>query len=879
MHQRLKKGPHMNQADRYLTTGFEHLDEVFKGILPGDNIVWQVDDIADYQAFVTPYCEAARLNNRKLVYFRFARHEQLLADDFGAEVHRLRPEDGFENFVTNIHQVIRDAGVGAFYVFDCLSDLAGDWYSDSMLGDFFQLTCPYLFDLETVTYFALLRGHHSSLATGPISDTTQLFLDVYRHESQLYVRPMKVLHRYSLTMHMLHAWKGEEFTPVSSSATVAEILAPQKWCGPHSDISTRSLWDRTFLGAEEILASLEPGQELPERGQALFQQMLRMIISRDPGMTELVRKYFTLRDVLDIHRRMIGTGLIGGKAVGMLLARKILIEARPRLGGLLETHDSFYIGSDVYCNYLVNNGVFWVRENQRDPATFLDGAEQARLRIRTGTFPQHMMEQFEQMLDYFGESPFIVRSSSILEDNYRNSFAGKYESVFCANQGPRSRRLDNLLAAMRHIYASTMSEHALRYRAQRDLLKLNEQMSLLVMRVSGGMHDRRFYPEMAGVGFSFNPYVWDKEIDPASGVLRLVFGLGTRAVDRVDDDYTRVVALNAPEKRVETDLEEIAQYAQRRVDYLDLQANQLVSDHFSDILPEESDVPLDMFATIDRPKGATRTGKKNWVLTFNNLFKKTNFAEDMREILQVLQKAYDHPVDIEYTANFVADRSYRINLLQCRPLQVQGTEVVDLPEVTAAPEDRMLEARGAVVGRSRLTNVDRFIYVVPSLYGALPIPERHEIARLLGKVNRAGGKEAGTVMLLGPGRWGTSSPSLGIPVTFADVNHVSVMCEIVTMHDNLVPDVSLGTHFFHELVEMNMLYLALYPERKECVMDLSFFEQSPNILLQLVPDAGKWEDVVRVFDATDASGGLPVVINANAIEQKVVCYRDRHPSA
>ena len=120
------------------------------------------------------------------------------------------------------------------------------------------------------------------------------------------------------------------------------------------------------------------------------------------------------------------------------------------------------------------------------------------------------MDQFAEMLDYFGQSPIIVRSSSLLEDNYGNAFAGKYESVFCANQGSPQKRLEDFLSAVRTIYASTMSEEALRYRAHRGLLDRDEQMALLVQRVSGGLHGDLFFPQVAGVGLSYNPYVWNE---------------------------------------------------------------------------------------------------------------------------------------------------------------------------------------------------------------------------------------------------------------------------------------------------------------------------------------------------------------------------------
>jgi hypothetical protein len=249
----------------------------------------------------------------------------------------------------------------------------------------------------------------------------------------------------------------------------------------------------------------------------------------------------------------------------------------------------------------------------------------------------------------------------------------------------------------------------------------------------------------------------------------------------------------------------------------------------------------------------------------------------MRGILTTLQNAYSHPVDIEFTANFFGSGDYRINLLQCRTLQVKGTETAVLPTVEIDKDARIIAARGAVIGQSRLIDVDLFIYVVPEVYGHLPIQQRHEIARLIGEINRAtASRGAGTIMLLGPGRWGTSSPSLGIPVSFVDINRVSVLCEIVAMREDLVPDVSLGTHFLSELVEMDMLYLALFPEQGDNYIRTEFFEDSPSVLLDLVPSAEKLQDAVKVIDPRNALGnGGPAKLSADAVEQKVICYFER----
>ena len=143
---------------------------------------------------------------------------------------------------------------------------------------------------------------------------------------------------------------------------------------------------------------------------------------------------------------------------------------------------------------MVENGCWWLRQKQRDPATFLDGVEEAQRLVLAGQFPQYLVDEFAEMLDYFGQSPIIVRSSSLLEDAYGNAFSGKYESVFCANQGPHAKRLQEFLSAVKTIYASTMSEKALHYRAQRGLLDRDEQMSLLVQRVSGACYDTLVLP-------------------------------------------------------------------------------------------------------------------------------------------------------------------------------------------------------------------------------------------------------------------------------------------------------------------------------------------------------------------------------------------------
>jgi pyruvate, water dikinase len=873
----LKKYNNMVKVYTYLSSGLKGLDNVLNGVRPGDNIVWQVESIDDYTPFVIPFCNTAVRENRKLIYFRFAEHPYLLPPNINVNVVNLHPENGFENFIDEIFNVIEKSGTGACYVFDCLSELAVDWYSDRMLGNFFRLTCPYLYDYETATYFALFKNVHSPHAINAIHGTAQVVIDVFRNKNSLYIQPQKVYKRHTETMYTLHRWDAEgDFVPVKHSAIISEILGsvPHPWL----DFSVHHFdpWTRSFSRAQEMVDKSASGKKRTRKEIRLLQRLLRMAVTRDEQLMRLAEKYFDLSDLIEIGKRMIGTGLIGGKSAGMLLARAILRKNDPeRWNERMGAHDSFYIGSDVFYTYLIRNGCWWVRRRMKNAETLLDSAQEARQRLLSGTFPEDILAQFMAMLNYFGQSPIIVRSSSLLEDAYGNAFSGKYESVFCANQGTPQERLENFVAAVRTVYASTMSHDALSYRAHWGLLDKDEQMALLVQRVSGASASGLFFPHVAGVGFSFNPYVWSPAIDPHAGVLRLVFGLGTRAVDRSDDDYTRVVSLSAPERQPNSAHDDPWRYSQRKADVLDLRTNRLLAMEFRDVADHaKSEVPLDYLATRDEEmeRRAAELSLSNifpWKISFEKLLAGTTFVEDMRAMLAALEKAYEHPVDIEFTANFIEDATLKINLVQCRPFQVRKSTAVPADIGAIENESVVIRTSGPIIGNSFSAPLDRIIYIVPSTYSSLSEQQQYGVARAIGKITHLGGKAAASsIMLIGPGRWGTTTPSLGVPVTFAEIDTVKVLCELALMHEGLVPDVSLGTHFFNDLVEMDMLYLAVYPERSGSVFSTAFFEQGKNLLAALVPDAAGLDKVVRVIDTT----GRDIFLHVEPLEQKGVCF-------
>ncbi|RLF62997.1 MAG: phosphoenolpyruvate synthase, partial [Thermoplasmata archaeon] len=582
-----------------------------------------------------------------------------------------------------------------------------------------------------------------------------------------------------------------------------------------------------------------------------------------------------LEDLLDIRKRMIGTGFIGGKAVGMLLANKV-ISADESLGlsDCLEPHDSFYVGSDVFYTYLVENGWWSLRVEQKSRKGYFKAASELREKLLTGKFPVQIREQFREMIEYFGQSPIIVRSSSLLEDAFGSAFAGKYESFFCVNQGDPDQRYSRFEDAVRRVYASMMGEEALTYRLQRGLDQEDEQMALLVQRVSGSHRNGYFFPDLAGVGMSHNAFVWNPELDPKAGMLRLVFGLGTRAVNRVEDDYPRIVALDAPLTRPLAGMDDVRKYSQRRVDLLDTRDNSLRTVGFEELLAEGLDIELDYVAVNDpqlsrRVREQTGRGEQYWLLTFKKLFAETSFGQNMQKMLKALESAYNYPVDIEFTANFTENGSTMVNLLQCRPLQTKGHQPhVKLP-ADIEPEKILFKTEGYFMGGGIAQKISRLVHIDPAGYLKLSLSQKYDIARLIGKLNRLiRDKYTDATILFGPGRWGTSTPSLGVPIGFHEISNAAVLVEMAYESASLMPELSFGTHFFQDLVETDIFYVALFPSRDNVVLNRDRLLEMDNSLAKLLPEASKYESVVHVCETNREQ--LQIV--ADMLAQKVVCY-------
>ena len=854
-----------------ISSGIPELDRALDSIRLGDNVVWRVSSLDQFRAFALPFARQAAADGRNLIYVRFAQHEPLLEPMEGLKIVSMKLTHRFETFTIQIHKLIEREGRDAFYVFDCLSELEEAWATDLLMGDFFHLTCPFLFILDTVAFFPVLRGRHSFDAIEKIRNTTQLFLDVFPGEETLYVRPVKVWRRSSPTMFHPHVFQPETglLRPVTESVELSRYYATVNRDSAESDDRNADSWERFF---QRTRAKFENGLDVAEDCGRICDIML----TRDGRMRELIKQNFRPQDYFEVHARMVGTGMIGGKACGMLLSRKIVENRRPDIFQRIEPHDSFYIGSDVFYSYIVDNGFWDLKLRQKTEEGYFALAGEFAEKLLQGKFSPAMERSFRQLLDYYGSDPIIVRSSSILEDGFGNAFAGKYESVFCANVGDTEQRLEAFEQAIRTVYASTVGLSALDYRRRRGLEQLDEQMALLVQRVSGSRYGECFLPCAAGVGYSASPYRMGTERSEA-GMLRLVAGLGTAAVDRRTGSYPRIVSLDHPTKVLLSSSADRHQFSQRLIDAVGSQGvESLPSDNVAPLLPPWL-VRLLFSHDWDAERDFRERGMLESVLftSCEGLVQNGALMEDLREILRLLQREYDYPVDIEFTVNVSPEGRYVIHLLQCRPLQTtRGGEAVTFPEA-GSYDSVLLETKGVSMGFSRSFPVDVLVYIDAIAYYNMPYAEKSRIRSALSAVNWALRGQGKHLVLITPGRICTSSPELGVPSSFSDISEFNAIIEVSEQRAGYMPELSYGSHIFQDLVEAGILYSAVFETGSTLRFDAEALLSGENLLSLYLDGAEALEGIVRVLDGHAAE----IALYYDMAEERLLITQGRRAEA
>ncbi|HSH03521.1 MAG TPA: PEP/pyruvate-binding domain-containing protein [Anaerolineae bacterium] len=629
-------------------------------------------------------------------------------------------------------------------------------------------------------------------------------------------------------------------------------------------------------------------EELPPPEQAKVQHHLEEIkvvlikgmISDQLPYIGVAKNVFTINDLKQIYERRIGGGKIGGKAAGMLLAWRILKQQGDGLGGDMTTQitipDSYYIATEVMYDFRPMNQLDqYVNQKYRTLDEIRAEYPKVIDAYMEGVFPDKIIAKLREVLEVVGNLPLIVRSSSLLEDNFGFSFAGKYDSYFCPNQGTPDENLEEILDAIRRVYASTMGPDAILYRKKHGLIDYDERMAILLQVLRGEKFGDYFFPTAAGVAFSQNPFRWSPKIRREDGFVRLVWGLGTRAVDRVDNDYPRQLSLSHPTLRPETTAKQIRQYSQHYIDVVNLKENKMETLPVTKVL--RRDYPgLPYIASLDEGDylqklvfAGSNFDPYKVVLTFDYMTSDTKFTRMMRTALKRIEQVYDCPVDMEFAVEVIPHYpypDYRLHILQCRPLSLrQDTGPVHIPE--SIPDDRLLFRGYELIPDGRADAIRYVVFVVPELYYRdADRSTKLEIGRAIGRLNTAlDGEE---FILMGPGRWGSRNLDLGVRVTYSDIYNTRVLIEMAIAGEDGVPDLSYGTHFFLDLVEAGIHPLPLHLDHEKSQFNWEFFLESPNVLAKILPDDADLAKYIRVIDiaSTTPNYRMQVLMNGDLDE-------------
>jgi pyruvate,water dikinase len=623
------------------------------------------------------------------------------------------------------------------------------------------------------------------------------------------------------------------------------------------------------------------GMELaPSTRTGVRASLIRRFFSEQLEFINIAKNYVSVRNFHDILQNLIfpsgSHGKLGGKSAGVFLANRILMmmsEEEPILQDI-KTPKTWYMTSDCLIHFMHYNNLDEILEQKyKDIDEVRKEYPHVIQLFKNSHFPPDLIQGLSMVLDNFGDTPLVIRSSSLLEDRLGSAFSGKYKSLFIANQGTKHERLEALTDAIAEVYASTIGPDPIEYRAERGLLDFHEEMGIMIQEVVGRQVGDYFLPAFAGVAFSNNEFRWSPRIKREDGLIRMVPGLGTRAVDRLSDDYPVLVAPGQPGLRANVSLDEIGRYSPQKADVLNLKTNKFETIDIIDLIRSvgeeyphvERIVSVVEHNHLKRPMAfGTDYGTADILVTFEGLIQDTNFVKKMHAILRVLQSSLASPVDIEF-----AHDGEDFYLLQCRP---QSYTKYDAPSPIPKnlPREQVLFSANRYVSNGYVPDINYVVYVNPEKYNSLTdLEDLKAVGRAISNLNKLLPRRE--FILMGPGRWGSRGDiKLGVSVTYSDINNTAMMIEIARKKGNYVPDLSFGTHFFQDLVESSIRYLPLYPDEPTIIFKEPFFNEAPNQLYEILPAYSFLSDVIHVIEIPQVAEGKVLKILMNADLDKAV---------
>lgn len=613
----------------------------------------------------------------------------------------------------------------------------------------------------------------------------------------------------------------------------------------------------------------------PSTEKWLKVSLIRRFFSDNIDFINIAKQYLEVADFFDLATHIIypseSNGHLGGKSTGLFLARQILLRKidEEKLFTEIKTPKTWYMTADCMTDFLRYNNL-----EDSNQQKYKD-LEQVRIEypniiqlFKHARFPSDISKELSLALDDFGEHSIIVRSSSLLEDRIGTAFSGKYKSLFLSNCGSKQSRLEALFDAISEVYASVFGPDPILYRSEHGLIDFREEMGIMIQQVVGIHVGHYLMPTFAGVAFSSNEFRWSPRLKREDGLVRLVPGLGTRAVDRVSNDYPVMLSPGQPALKVNVNPDEIRHYSPSQVDLINLETKSFETVPLKHLLCEYGTeiTNLHHLVSVYKEGNIYQTSpmdidvhRDELIVTFDGLFNRTDFAKQIRRILTVLQESLGTPVDIEFASD-----SKSFYLLQCRSQYTESDVAISaIPQ--DIPTNKTLFTATRFISNGRVPDITHIIYVSPQQYAEqISLDSLVEIGRAVGRLNVLLPKHR--FILMGPGRWGSRGDiKQGVQVTYSDINNTAVLIEIALKKGDYSPELSFGTHFFQDMVEAGIRYIPLYPDDKSIVFNRLFLDSSYNILPDILPEYAHLADVVHVIDVPSCKNGnvLKILMNAD----------------
>ncbi len=526
----------------------------------------------------------------------------------------------------------------------------------------------------------------------------------------------------------------------------------------------------------------------------------------------------------------IGEGSVGGKARGLAF-----------LDALIKKHNLFYkydkvivtipgtvvIGTDIFDEFLETNELHRVAMSDLPDEEILQHFLKAQL---SGKLYQDLYALVSAL-----KNPVAVRSSSKLEDSHYQPFAGIYSTYMVPlveNDKPRMVRM--ITDAIKCVYASVFFRSSKAYMAATSNVIDEEKMGIIIQEVTGNRYGKRFYPTISGVARSINFYPIKPE-KPEDGIVNVAFGLGKYIVDggislRFSPRYPKkILQLSSPEMAMRD--------TQKFFYAIDLSLDDFTptADDGFNLLPlpvkaASTDPSLKYVAsTYDAENQTIRDGiggKGRKLITFSSILNHNVFplAEIVQNILQIGQREMNNPIEIEFAINLDTppDQPKVFNLLQIRPI-VLSEQTKNIQIDSYSRENTILYSEAAL-GNGVFEHMADFVYVKPDAFNAT---NSKEIAVALEKLNEEFRKAGRNYVLVGPGRWGSSDPWLGIPIKWGQISEARIIVESGLDHFRIDP--SQGTHFFQNLTSFRVGYMTVNPYRNDGFYNIEYLASLPAV--------------------------------------------------